>query len=248
METERCMSETPLFQLRRVRKQYGDTLAVDVENLDVQTGETLCLLGPTGAGKSTLLRLLAAVERPTTGEVFFRGDLLRIESLPLATRRRIAMVFQRPMLLTGTVRWNVEYGLRMRNSKGFDTVDRILEVLGLTRLAGQSAHTLSGGQTQLVALARALVLEPCVLLLDEPTANLDRAHVALVERVIQEERQRRRSSIVWATHNLFQARRVARKVALILDGRLIEVAPPNVFFHSPSDPRTKDFVEGKTVY
>lgn len=242
------MSEPPLFQLRQICKQYGNTLAVDVENLEVQPGETLCLLGPTGAGKSTLLRLLAAVERPTAGEVLFQGDSLRIESLPLATRRRIAMVFQRPMLLMGTVRWNVEYGLRVRHDKGPDKVDRILELLGLIGLAEQSAHTLSGGQTQLVALARALVLEPDVLLLDEPTANLDRAHVALVEQVIQAEGQRRRSSIVWATHNLFQARRVARKVALMLDGRLIEVAPSDVFFHSPTDPRTKDFVAGKIIY
>lgn len=244
------MSEAPLFHLRQVRKQYGGTLAVDVEDLNVQPGETLCLLGPTGAGKSTLLRLLAAVERATTGEVRFRGEPWYVETLPLATRRRITLVFQRPVLLSGTVRANVEYGLRLRNGKHFSAtkVDFILELLGLAKLAGQSARTLSGGQMQLVALARALVLEPDVLLLDEPTANLDPAHVALVERVIQEDFQQRRTSIVWATHNLFQARRVAQRVGLMLSGRLVEVASTEDFFHAPSDPRTRDFVEGKMIY
>jgi len=243
------MNEAPLFQLRQVRKRYGGTWAVDVDDLTVRPGETLCLLGPTGAGKSTLLRLLAAVERPTTGEVRFQGKPWHVDP-PLAARRRIALVFQRPLLLTGTVKANVEYGLRLRNGKRYSAtkVDRILERLGLAKLAGQSARTLSGGQMQLVGLARVLVLEPDVLLLDEPAANLDPAHVALVEGVIQEDFHQRRTSIVWATHNLFQARRVAQRVALMLSGRLVEVASTEDFFHSPSDPRTRDFVEGKMIY
>jgi len=242
--------DAPLFQLRRVRAQYGRTLAVDVESFDVPGGEILCLLGPTGAGKSTLLRLLAGVERPTAGELLFRGTPLRPDSLSLAARRSITMVFQRPALLTGTVRCNVEYGLRLRQGRRFSAgnVDRVLERFGLTRLAEQSAQTLSGGQMQLTALARALVLEPDVLLLDEPTANLDPAHVALAEQAIREDFQQRGTSVVWATHNLFQARRVAERVTLLLGGRLVETAPNETFFHSPSDPRTKDFVEGKMVY
>lgn len=240
----------PLFRLRHVQKQYGNTLAVDIDDFQVQSGETLCLLGPTGAGKSTLLRLLATVEPPTTGEIHFRGKPGYAGTLPNADRRRITMVFQRPTLLTGTVRSNVEYGLRLRDGQGSSVskVDNILEGLGLGKLAAQSAHTLSGGQTQLVALARALVLEPDVLLLDEPTANLDPAHVALVERVIQEDFQQRKTTIIWATHNLFQARRVAQRVALFLNGRLIEAAPTDGFFDSPSDHRTRDFVEGKMIY
>lgn len=243
------MNET-LFQLRQVQKQYGSTLAVDIDNFQVQSGETLCLVGPTGAGKSTLLRLLAAVEQPTRGEIDFQGKPGYARTLPIAARRQITMVFQRPILLTGTVRSNVEYGLQLRGGKesSASKVDNILEALGLSKLAAQSAHTLSGGQTQLVALARSLLLEPDVLLLDEPTANLDPAHVALVEQVIQADFQQRKTSIIWATHNLFQARRVAQRVALFLNGRLIEAAPTEVFFESPSDPRTRDFVEGNMIY
>jgi tungstate transport system ATP-binding protein len=244
------MNEVPLFQLRHARKQYGDTVAADVEALDVQRGKTLCLLGPTGAGKSTLLRLLAGVESPTAGKVSYRGRHYRAAVLPIAERRRITMVFQRPVLLRGTVRANVEYGLRLRDRKNRSAakVDSLLERLGLARLAEQSAFTLSGGQTQLVALGRALILEPDVLLLDEPTANLDPAHVALVEQVIQENFGQKRLSIVWATHNLFQAKRVADRIGLMLDGRLVEVADTEAFFNMPSDPRTKDFVEGKMIY
>lgn len=242
------MGEASLFQLRDVRKRYGETLAVDIDRFDAEPGELMCLLGPTGAGKSTLLRLLAGVEPPTSGEIFYRGHAHRFDSLSLCAQRSMTLVFQRPLMLSGTVRQNVEYGLRMRKGPNISKVDRILDRLGLSRLARHAAHTLSGGQTQLVALARALVLEPAVLLLDEPTANLDPARVELVERVVEEEFRERQANVIWATHNIFQARRVARTVALMLDGRFIEVARVAQFFDAPRDPRTKDFVEGKMVY
>ena len=124
----------------------------------------------------------------------------------------------------------------------------MLERLGLRRLVKQDARTLSGGQLQLLAIGRALVVEPEVLLLDEPTAHLDPANVALVEDVIQEQKQRLGMTVVWATHNLFQARRMASRVALLLSGRLIEVADRKTFFDSPSDERTTAFVQGKMVY
>ena len=99
-----------------------------------------------------------------------------------------------------------------------------------------------------MALARALAVEPDVLLLDEPTAHLDPARVALVKEAVDEFRRQRQATVVWATHNLFQARRVAQRVALLLDGRLVEVAPTQTFFERPSDPRTADFVQGKMIY
>jgi tungstate transport system ATP-binding protein len=107
---------------------------------------------------------------------------------------------------------------------------------------------LSGGQTQLVALARALAVEPDVLLLDEPTAHLDPARVALVEEAVGDFQRRGQATVVWATHNLFQARRVAHRVTLLLDGRVVEVAPTQTFFEAPSDPRTAAFVRGKMIY
>ncbi|MHC4830770.1 MAG: ABC transporter ATP-binding protein, partial [Planctomycetota bacterium] len=209
------MTGAPLYELQELRRTLGPNFTLHVDALDVLGGEVLGLLGPTGAGKSTLLRLLAGLAPPTGGEILFHGGRFSSADLTLATRRRITMVHQRPVLLTGSVRSNVEYGLRMRGIQDrAPRVDRVLECLGLSALASQSSSSLSGGQVQLVALARALVIEPDVLLLDEPTAHLDPAHVALVEDAIGAFHKERVAAIVWATHNLFQARRVAGRCAL----------------------------------
>jgi tungstate transport system ATP-binding protein len=245
------MSSHLLYELEGVTKNYEGRQVLHVERLEVHGGETLCLVGPTGAGKSTLLRLLAALELPSAGQLQFWEHRLAGSGLPLAVQRRITLVFQRPLLLSGTVRANVEYGLRLRGVRRHSArsrVDELLERLGLASLASRSARTLSAGQAQLVSLAAALVLETDALLLDEPTANLDPAHVAIVEVAVREVQQRRGTTVVWATHNIFQARRLASRVALLLEGRLVEIAPAEVFFTSPDDPRTAAFVRGEMIY
>lgn len=243
------MTDEALYRICSVQKSRGSDFALQVRRLDLSAGEILGLLGPTGAGKTTLLRLLAGLDRPSAGEVFFKNTPLGAPDPPLPLRRRIAMVHQHPVLLTGTVQFNVGYGLRLRGDRNRTRkVIEVLERLRLTKIASQSAQTLSGGQIQLVALARALVIDPDVLLLDEPTAHLDPAHVVLVEETIRQCWQQHRTTIVWATHNLFQARRVADRTALLLNGQLVEVAPTNEFFTTPSDPRTADFVQGRMVY
>jgi tungstate transport system ATP-binding protein len=240
------VSADGLYRLDGVTRAYGGRTVLGVDHLEVGR-EVLCLVGPTGAGKSTLLRLLAGLEPPTSGRLLFAGRPLGNGDPPRDVRHRLTLVFQRPLLLAGTVLTNVEYGLRLRGGGRLRPRARAaLDHLGLGGLAHRAARTLSGGETQLVALARALVLEPDVLLLDEPTAHLDPARVALVEEVIGEV-HRRGTAVVWATHNLFQARRVARRVALLLDGRLVEVAPVEDFFTNPRDPRTAAFVRGEMV-
>ncbi|MHB8862962.1 MAG: ATP-binding cassette domain-containing protein [Pirellulaceae bacterium] len=239
----------PIIRVENIVKSYGAVFALRVESLQVVRGEVLCLLGPTGAGKSTLLNLLSGLEPPTEGQVFLDDQRLEARNTSIHIRRRIATVGQRPLPISGSVRTNVEYGLKIRRIKHrHDQVLPTLKRLGLEALADQPAHTLSGGQMQLVALARSLVTRPDVLLLDEPTANLDPARVGLVENVISEAQAENRMTVIWATHNLFQARRVASRIGLLWNGQLIEASPTHEFFESPVDSRTADFVAGRLVY
>ena len=235
------------FHLRGVSRRLSETFQLRIDELTIRRGEVLALLGPTGAGKTTLMRLLTGLEYPEEGVIQFNRTSLNRGS-PLSLLRDITMVHQRPLLVNGSVESNVAYGLRARRRAPDSKVNEVLKRLELGRLARYDARLLSGGQMQLVALARALVLEPEVLLLDEPTANLDPAYVALVEKTICETQAERGMTVVWATHNLFQARRVSHWVTLLLDGRVIEVAENSAFFANPDDPRTAAFIQGKMVY
>lgn len=238
---------TPGFVLRDIQHGYGARTVLDVAHLAIAPGEIFALVGPSGSGKSTLLRLLNGLEAPARGALALDGQSLSPEA-PLELLRRVTMVFQRPVLLTGTLRANVAYGLRLRGAPVDGQVDATLERVGLTALAGQAAHKLSGGELQRAALARALVLQPHVLLLDEPTANLDPYNVSLIETIVREQNQQHQTMVVLVTHNVFQARRLAHRVGLLLEGRLIEVAETETFFESPTDPRTAAFVRGEMVY
>ena len=169
--------------------------------------------------------------------------------MPLDLRRRVTTVFQRPMLLDRSVRENVAYGLRLRGlDKSDKAVNDTLSQVGLEGLARQRARSLSGGEAQRVALARALILQPDVLLLDEPTANLDPYNVGLIEEIVRQANQKHGTTIVMVTHNVFQAHRLAQRVAFLLGGKLVEVAKTEKFFTTPDDPRTRAFMNGEMVY
>jgi tungstate transport system ATP-binding protein len=239
------------YTLKDIRHVYGQRTVLNLPHLDIQQGEILAMVGPSGAGKSTLLRLLALLEAPTQGqlELFFENHPLNYDTAAIEDRRRLAMVFQRPALLSTSVRNNVAYGLRLRGQHdSAGRIETMLARLSLSNLSAVKPHTLSGGEMQRVALARALILQPDVLLLDEPTANLDPYNVQLIENFLQEEHVRYSPTILLVTHNIFQARRLAGRVALLLDGELVEIAPPEQFFDHPHDPRTQAFLSGRLVY
>ena len=239
-----------LYQVHKVRQSYGGRTVLHVDDLGICQGEVLALIGPSGAGKSTLLRLLNFLEVPTAGAISFRGQPFNADNpAPLEVRRRVTTVFQRPVLLSRSVYDNVRYGLQLRGERnGRAEVGDALEAVGLTEFARQQARTLSGGEAQRVALARALVLRPDVLLLDEPTANLDPYNVSLIEQIIRRSNQEQGTTVVVVTHNLHQARRLGTRVGLLLDGTVVEVASTEQFFESPSDPRTRRFIHGEMVY
>ena len=237
------------YQLRGVAREYGGRRVLDIESLDVERGEIFGLVGPSGAGKSTLLRLLAFVEPVSAGALTFDGVPASNGLVPLGQRRRVTMVFQRPVLLKRSVEENVGFGLRLRGERDARAkVRECLRRVGLESLAAVRAASLSGGEMQRVALARALVLDPEVLLLDEPTANLDPYNVGLIESLIREQNRERGTTVVLVTHNVFQARRLAQRVGFLLDGKIVEIAPAHEFFEFPRDPRTAAFVRGEMVY
>ena len=236
------------YRLESVRQRYGGRTVLDLAELEVRRGEVLALVGPSGSGKSTLLRLLNFLERPTEGRIQYEGRPVDGERTPLELRRQVTTVFQQTALQKASVRSNVAYGLRLRGLPVDGQVQGLLETVGLGELAGAPARLLSGGEKQRVALARALIFRPRVLLLDEPTANLDPYNVSLIEQIVASENREHGTTVVLVTHNVFQAHRLAHRTGLLLNGGLVELADTPVFFASPADPRTAAFVSGEMVY
>lgn len=244
------MNADTLFIIKDLRKCYGERCVLQVDDLKIYRGEILGLVGPSGAGKSTLLRLLNFLEPPTEGEIDFEEfSYCPGSEVPLNVRRRVTTVFQRPILLNRSVWDNVAFGLQLRgNRDAKNEIQSALEQVGLAGLAEQRARTLSGGEAQRVALARALVLKPDVLLMDEPTANLDPANIGIIEQIAADLNRNSGTTLVLVTHNIFQAKRLANRVAFLLEGQLIEIGTNAKFFNSPNDPRTIAFVGGEMVY
>jgi tungstate transport system ATP-binding protein len=250
--------------LSNVSHGFDGTPVLDEVTLSVEQGETLAVIGPSGTGKTTLLRLLSMFDRPDEGTVELAGeDLWALsERERLAARRRIGMVFQEANLFDTTVRQNVGYGLQVRRSwrdrieawvsrlGGSDTrraVAETLDIVGLADAATQNVSSLSGGEAQRVAVARAIAPDPDFLLLDEPTSDLDPRNTAVIEDTIDTTRGRGLGVVV-ATHDMHQAERIADRVAVVLDGRVIEVGPTERVFEDPDDPRARKFIDGELVY
>jgi len=239
----------PIYSLAEVAQTYNGRTVLNINQLQILPNEILAVVGPSGAGKSTLLRLLAFLERPASGRIVYQGKAVDENWPDLSARRKVTMVFQRPLLLRGSVMDNVAYGLGLRGiTNGQNQIDAIIDQLGLAPLASAPARTLSGGEIQRVALARSLVLNPDVLLLDEPTANLDPYNIKLIEQMVAQASQAQEMTVVIVTHNIFQARRLADRVGLILSGRLVELAKTEDFFERPQTPETAAFVRGEMIY
>jgi len=224
------------IKLHDIVKRYGEILALDYVNLEVGRGDLLAVLGPNGAGKTTLLRIIAGIEEATSGEIYYDDSKMNKEYSTFI-RQRCTLVFQKTAVFNTTVYNNVAYGLKIRELPKVEIETRVREVLRLVDLDGyerRSARKLSGGEQQRVSLARALVLEPEFLLLDEPTANLDPKTTSIVEEVIRYMNKEKGTTIVVATHNLFQVGNIAKNAALMLNGKIVETCPVEEFFQKPS--------------
>ncbi|MEX2208892.1 MAG: phosphate ABC transporter ATP-binding protein [Myxococcota bacterium] len=235
------MAEASSFPLeaRGVSVSLGGHAALDDVDLAIDARRRVVVLGANGAGKSVLLRTLHGLIQPSAGSILWAGSSAR--------PRAQAMVFQRPVMLRRSALANVRYALAVNGVAGAERERRAREVLarvGLAQLASRQAGVLSGGEQQRLALARAWALEPAVLFLDEPTASLDPAAAAEVERVILEIHQAG-AAIVMTTHNLGQAKRIADEIVFLHAGRVREQTSATDFFATKSSPEKDRFLEAE---
>lgn len=230
---------------RAVSYEANAKLLVDRVDLSVDRGERLAFLGPNGAGKTLMLRLLHGLEKPTGGSVSWStGNGF------IAGRKRHAMVFQKPVMLRRSAIANIRHTLEAAGIPRAESTDRAMAALtrfGLDMLATRPARVLSGGEQQRLAIARAASLEPDVLFLDEPTAALDPGATRQIEAMF-DELHKAGVTLVFSTHDLGQARRLASRVAVFSKGRILEQGPVSQIFENPQMPETRAFIAGDLVW
>lgn len=213
-------------------------------NFDLHPGECLGLVGPNGSGKSSLLKILSFLERPTSGELWFQGRPIP-KRVPLEIRRKIAIVFQEPLLLNTTVWENIAIGLKIRSVSSGEIKDRIiywLQQFGIEHLAKQSARSLSGGEAQRVSLARALVLEPDILFLDEPFSALDAPTKEALRTDLAKIFRSTQITTVMVSHDFQDIERLSERALILIQGQIAADAAPATLLSTPQTPEADQFL------
>jgi ABC-type sugar transport system ATPase subunit len=231
--------------LKNLDIRFGNEPVIHDFNLEVRDGEMVSLLGPSGAGKTTVLKAVAGLIQPHKGEILIDGQV--VQDRP-PEQRNAVMVFQKSLLFPFmNVEQNIGFGLRMKGCHGQKFRKQIEEIMKLTELTGlgqRRVHELSGGQQQRVSLARALVLKPSVLLLDEPLSNLDANLRQQMRELIQDIQAETQVTTLFVTHDQTEALMISHRVSLLLNGRLRQVGKPQDLFYRPSDPEVARFFGG----
>ena len=235
--------------LKNLTITYDRRSVIQDFNLQIGDGELVAILGPSGAGKTTILKAVAGLIEPAAGEILLDGRSLR--GVP-PEKRAAVMVFQNPLLFPFmNVKQNIGFGLRMQGCTGTKIDKRIEKILDLTQLTGlehRKVHELSGGQQQRVSLARALVLKPAILLLDEPLSNLDANLRQQMRVLIQEIQDKTGITTLFVTHDQSEALMVAHRVTLLLDGQLRQAGRPRDLFYKPVDLEVARFFGGANFF
>ena len=224
------------LELRDVVVRHGDQTVLEIPALEIVRGEILALLGPNGAGKTTLLKVIALLQTPEVGKIRFRGMGIDAANT-LATRRRMATVFQEPLLLNATVYQNAALGLKLRGMGEREIKPRLdpwLDRLGIAHLANRSARTLSGGEAQRTSLSRALVLEPELLLLDEPFSALDPTSRQMLLRDFQEIVRELGITTIFVTHDRAEAYSLADRIGILKSGALLHIGARDEVYSRPA--------------
>lgn len=244
-EESRKKKIVDLVEIKNLQINRNNRIALEIPSLSIQRGETLTVVGPNGAGKSTLLLALARLLKPVRGEIIYDGKSL-LQMNELDYRRRISFVFQAPLLMDMTVEQNVALGLKFRGTPKEETRARVgkwIKQLGIESLSKRRAGQLSGGEAQRVSLARAFVLEPELLLLDEPFAALDPpTHARLLEDLSDLLKQDHKTA-VFVTHNLQEAAKLSHRIAVIVGGVLRQVGTVRQIKAHPADEAVDAFLQ-----
>lgn len=226
-------------------KKYGPKTVLADATLAIESGSLCGIIGPNGAGKSTLMNIIAGMDQPTGGKVLY--DEGQTVMPPLAD---MTLVFQTPYLLRTTVERNIAYPLKLRGwdqDAIADRVAQLCEELGLSDLRTQKSWKLSGGETQKVALARALSFKPKLLLLDEPTANIDPGTTGEIERILKRINEEEGMTVLIITHNLAQAKRLCKEIIFMNQGKIIEASDSNKILKAAESPLTRSFIAGELL-
>jgi len=229
--------------LEHLTKKFGSVVGVDDISLDIEDGEFVAFLGPSGCGKTTTLRLISGFELPTAGRILLDGK--DISNRP-PNKRDMAMVFQSYALFPHmTVAKNIAYGLRVQHVPGKELrerVERVLDLMGLRGLGGRRPNELSGGQQQRVALARSLVVEPRVLLFDEPLSNLDAKLRVQMRSEIRNIQRRLNITSVYVTHDQVEAMALSDRIVVMNQGKIEQIGAPEEIYRRPATRFVADFI------
>jgi tungstate transport system ATP-binding protein len=241
---------SPILEARHIKVKRGGALLLDFSFLTIGEGEILSLIGPNGAGKTTLLQTLSYLLRPFGGEIIFKGKRVTSNHSVLNYRRKLAMVFQEPLLFDTTVFNNVASGLKIRGMKKSE-IQRValehLELFGIGHLHHRSARTLSGGEAQRTSLARAFTIQPEILLLDEPFASLDPPTRESLIEDLEKILRRKRTTTIFATHDRLEALRISDRIAVMNGGKIFQIGSPEEVMNHPVDEFVASFVGVETI-
>lgn len=222
-----------LYKIKNLIKAYDGRTVLDLKSLTIEKGKVFGLLGPNGSGKTTFLEILAFLLPPSKGELSYENKRVDFDSSKLINlRKKVVLVQQQPILFTTTVFNNVELPLKIRKmekQKRTRIVEELLSLVGMESFRNTKAHKLSGGETQRVAIAQALACSPEVILLDEPTASVDVENRVTIERIMQEINKEKGISVIFTTHDMIQASRLAEEIVFLFDGELAESIHENIF-------------------
>jgi len=239
------LDSIPILEAKNLEVNRGGAILIHVPSLLIQEGEIFSLIGPNGAGKTTLLQSLSYLLKPFRGEILFRGNRVESNHSVLEYRRKLAMVFQEPLLFDTTVFNNVASGLRIRGKKREQIRDRAMEELerfGISHLKSRSARTLSGGEAQRTSLARAFALRPEILLLDEPFSSLDPPTRDSLIEDLEHILQKTRTTAMFATHDRLEALRLSDRIGVMNEGKILQIGSPEEVANHPVNELVASFM------